>query len=52
MWYFVTFLLAALWVAVNALGRKMGVVSSLLWAVGTFILGVLVLPFYIAKRPL
>ena len=45
-------MLAAIWVAGNAIKRKLGVVRSILWAVGTFILGVIVLPFYIAKRPL
>ena len=52
MWYLAIFFLAAIWVADNAVKRKLGIVRSLLWAVGTFILGVVVLPFYIAKRPL
>ena len=52
MWYFLIFLLTAIWVAGNTIKRKLGVVRSILWAVGTFILGVVVLPFYIAKRPL
>jgi hypothetical protein len=52
VWYFIIFLLAAIWVADNAIRRKLGAVRTILWGVGTFILGVIVLPFYIAKRPL
>lgn len=52
MWYVVIFGLLALWVAFDANQRKLGMAKTALWAVGTFLLGVIVAPIYLAKRPL
>lgn len=52
MWYVIVFGLITLWVAFDASRRKLGVVKTILWAIGTFLLGVIVVPIYVAKRPL
>jgi len=39
-------------VIIDGSSRKLEVVKTVLWAIGTFLLGVVVLPIYIAKRPL
>ncbi|MBA2782543.1 MAG: hypothetical protein H0T74_06425 [Rubrobacteraceae bacterium] len=52
MWYFIIFGLLALYVIIDGSSRKLEVVKTVLWAIGTFLLGVVVLPIYIAKRPL
>jgi preprotein translocase subunit SecG len=52
VWYFILFGLLALWVGFDASRRNLGIAKALLWAIGTFLLGVIVMPIYIAKRPL
>ena len=52
MWYFIIFGVLALYVIIDGSSRKLEVVKTVLWAIGTFLLGVVVLPIYIAKRPL
>ena len=52
MWYFILFGLLALWVGFDASKRNLGAAKAVLWAIGTFLLGVIVMPIYIAKRPL
>lgn len=52
MWYVIIFGLLTLWVAFDANRRKLGAAKTVLWAIGTFLLGVIVLPIYFAKRPL
>ncbi len=52
MWYFILFGLLALWVGFDASRRNLGAVKAILWAIGTFLLGVIVAPIYLAKRPL
>ena len=51
MWYFIIFGLLAIWVAVDGSRRNLGAQTAL-WAIGTFLLGVVILPIYFAKRPL
>lgn len=51
MWYLALYGVFALWVLVDAIARKLGVVA-VVWAIGTLVLGPLVLPVYLAKRPL
>jgi hypothetical protein len=43
--------LFALWVLFDGFGRKMGA-SAILWTVGTLFLGPIILPIYLASRPL
>jgi hypothetical protein len=52
VWYFILFGLLALWVGFDASRRNLGAVKAILWAIGTFLLGVIVAPIYLAKRPL
>ncbi len=52
MWYFILFGLLALWVGFDASRRKLGAAKVILWAIGTLLLGVIVVPIYLAKRPL
>lgn len=52
MWYVIIFGLLTLWVAFDASRRQLGAAKTILWAIGTFLLGVIVVPIYIAKRPL
>lgn len=49
MWYIVLAGLFAIWVLVDGLKRK---AKAIRWAIGTLLLGPIVLPVYIAKRPL
>ena len=50
MWYWALNIAFALWVFFDARSRKMD--QSVLWAVGTFLLMIFVIPCYFAKRPL
>jgi hypothetical protein len=52
VWYVIIFGLLTLWVAFDANRRKLGAAKTILWAIGTFLLGVIVLPIYFARRPL
>jgi len=52
MWYIIIFGLLTLWVAFDASRRKLGAAKTILWTIGTFLLGVIVVPIYLAKRPL
>lgn len=52
MWYFILFGLLALWVGFDASRRNLGAAKAILWAIGTLLLGVVVVPIYLAKRPL
>ncbi len=52
MWYLILFGLLALWVGFDASRRNLGAAKAVLWAIGTFLLGVIVMPIYVAKRPL
>src|SRR5271169_1487109 len=49
--FVLTHLAFALWVALDGLSRKIGR-DTVFWAIGTSILLPLVLPLYLAKRPL
>jgi len=49
VWYIILYTVFAIWVFIDALGRK---AKSVPWAIGTFFLGPVILPIYIAKRPL
>jgi hypothetical protein len=51
-WYGILFGLLALYVGFDASRRKLGAAKAILWAIGTFLLGVIVTPIYLAKRPL
>src|SRR5215217_7207175 len=51
VWYFIVFGLFTLWVIYDGRRRSMGT-RIIPWAVGTFLLGPIVLPIYFAKRPL
>jgi hypothetical protein len=39
-------------VAFDASRRNLGAAKTILWAIGTFLIGVIVVPIYLAKRPL
>jgi hypothetical protein len=52
VWYFILFGLLALWVGFDASRRNLGAAKAVLWALGTLVLGVIVVPVYLAKRPL
>lgn len=49
MWYLILYGILAIWAFVDAKKRK---ANAVLWAVGTLLLGPIILPFYFAKRPL
>jgi hypothetical protein len=51
MWYLLLNIVIAVWVFVDARSRKMGT-EALAWSIGTFLLMIVVIPFYFAKRPL
>ncbi|MFB3778479.1 MAG: hypothetical protein ACE141_12755 [Bryobacteraceae bacterium] len=51
MTYFLLYGVFALWVLFDSLSRRMGI-SAALWTAGTAVLGPIVLPIYIALRPL
>jgi hypothetical protein len=50
MWYWILNLVVAFWIFSDARKRKMELPG--LWATGCFVLMLLVVPFYLAKRPL
>ena len=49
MWYFVLFGAFAIWVLIDSRSRRE---NPVVWTLGTLLLGPLVLPFYVPKRPL
>ncbi len=49
MWYFIVYGIFAIWVLVDGLRRK---ARAIIWAIGTFLIGPILLPIYVAKRPL
>ena len=49
MWYWILWLLIAIWVLLDAKKRRNNMIG---WPIGTFLLGVIVLPVYLAKRNL
>jgi hypothetical protein len=51
MQYFLIYGIFALWVLFDGLSRKMAI-SAVLWTIGTGILGPVILPIYLASRPL
>lgn len=51
MSYFLLYGVLALWVLFDGLNRKMGA-SIVLWVVGTVLVGPIILPIYLAVRPL
>lgn len=51
MWYLALYAIFALWVLIDGLSRKLSAVA-VVWAAGTLLFGPLVLPIYLAKRPL
>lgn len=51
MSYFLLYGVFALWVFLDSLSRRMGP-SALMWVLGTAVLGPIVLPIYLAARPL
>jgi hypothetical protein len=52
MWYVIIFGLLTLYVVIDGSKRRLGAAKTILWAIGTFLLGVIVLPIYFARRPL
>ncbi len=50
MWYWALNFIFALWVVSQARSRKMD--KAFLWAIGTFLFMLIVIPFYFAKRSL
>lgn len=48
-WYFIIQVLLAIWVLIDGLERKANAVP---WAMGTVLLGFIILPLYITERPL
>ena len=50
MWYWVLNIAISFWVFLDARKRKMD--QPVLWAIGSCILMIVVIPFYFAKRPL
>ena len=52
MWYVIIFGLLTLYVVFDGNKRNLGAAKTILWAIGTFLLGVIVVPIYLAKRPL
>jgi hypothetical protein len=50
MWYWVLNAIVALWVLLDARARKMD--HAIIWAIGTFLIMIIVVPLYFAKRPL
>jgi hypothetical protein len=52
VWYFIIFGLLASWVGLDASRRNLGAAKAILWAIGALLIGVIVVPIYIAKRPL
>jgi low temperature requirement protein LtrA len=52
VWYVIIFGLLTLYVVIDGSRRNLGAAKTILWAIGTFLLGVIVLPLYFAKRPL
>src|SRR5258708_28900846 len=51
MWYLVLYGIFALWVLQDGLSRKLAT-SAAGWTLGTLLLGPIILPVYLAKRPL
>src|ERR1700730_14390231 len=51
MWYLALYGIFAVWVLIDGTNRKMGS-SVAVWLLGTLFLGPIILPIYIAKRPL
>ncbi len=51
MWYVALYGMFALWVLLDGLARRIGA-SVAAWTVGTLLLGPIVLPVYLTKRPL
>ncbi len=49
MWYLLLYGILAIWVYVDGANRK---INAIPWAIGTGIFGPIILPVYIAKRPL
>lgn len=49
MWYLALYAVFALWVVIDGQQRKDGFI---LWGLGTFLLGPIILPIYLARRPL
>jgi hypothetical protein len=51
MWYVALYGMFAVWVLLDGIARRIGA-SVAAWTVGTLLLGPIVLPIYLAKRPL
>jgi len=51
MWYLILYGVFAVWVLQDGASRKMGG-SVVIWTLGTLLLGPIILPVYLAKRPL
>ena len=51
MSYFLLYGVLAVWVLFDGVNRKMGA-STVLWILGTVLLGPIILPIYLALRPL
>lgn len=51
MWFLILYAAFAVWVLFDSLSRKNGA-GAVGWGLGTLILGPVVLPFYLARRPL
>ena len=51
MWYLILYAIFSAWVLFDGFSRRMGA-SAVAWAVGTLFFGPIILPIYLAKRPL
>jgi hypothetical protein len=51
MWYIALYGMFAVWVLLDGIARRIGA-NVAAWTFGTFLLGPIVLPIYLAKRPL
>ena len=51
MWSFIIPVIAAIWVVIDGLQRKLRI-KAIIWSIATLIIGVLTLPIYLATRPL
>jgi hypothetical protein len=51
MWYFILYAIVGVWVLADGIRRKLGG-KAIGWAIGSLLIGPILLPFYLAKRPL
>jgi hypothetical protein len=51
MWYLILYVVFAAWVLFDGFSRQTGG-TAIGWALGTLLLGPIILPIYLARRPL